>query len=84
MITNEEFEEIVVNVMKRDISSNEDQKKAIFSDPNQSLFLVAGPGSGKTTVMVLKILKFIFVDDIETDEIFATTFTKNDTVITLV
>ena len=76
MITNEEFEEIVVNVMKRDISSNEDQKKAIFSDPNQSLFLVAGPGSGKTTVMVLKILKFIFVDDIETDEIFATTFTK--------
>ena len=65
MISKEKFEEIVVNVVERDISSNEDQKKAILSKPNESLFLVAGPGSGKTTVMVLKILKFIFVDDIK-------------------
>ena len=63
MISYEEFEEIVVNVLERDISSNEDQKQAISSSSNQSLFIVAGPGSGKTTVMVLKILKFIFVDD---------------------
>ena len=76
MITEEKFEDIVVKVLERDISSNEDQKKAIFSMPNQSLFLVAGPGSGKTTVMVLKILKFIFVDDINPGEILATTFTK--------
>ena len=76
MISNEEFEEIVVNVLERDISSNEDQKNAIFSQPNQSLFLIAGPGSGETTVMVLKILKFIFVDDINPNEILATTFTK--------
>ena len=76
MITQEKFEEIVVDVLERDISSNEDQKKAVFSKPDQSLFLVAGPGSGKTTVMVLKILKFIFVDDIAPNEIFATTFTR--------
>ena len=76
MITYDEFEEIVVNVLKRDISSNEDQKKAITSDSNQSQFIVAGPGSGKTTVMVLKILKYIFVDDIAPDEILSTTFTK--------
>lgn len=76
MISEEEFEEIVVNVLERDISSNEDQRNAILSQPNQSLFLVAGPGSGKTTVMVLKILKFIFVDDINPNEILATTFTK--------
>ena len=76
MISQEKFEEIIVNVVERDISSNEDQKKAIFSNPNQSLFLVAGPGSGKTTVMVLKILKFIFVDDIKPNEILATTFTR--------
>ncbi len=76
MISKDKFEEIVVNVLERDISSNEDQKKAIFSKPDESLFLVAGPGSGKTTVMVLKILKFIFVDDINPSEIFATTFTK--------
>jgi DNA helicase-2/ATP-dependent DNA helicase PcrA len=76
MISQEKFEEIVVNGLERDISSNEDQQKAIFSQPNKSLFLVAGPGSGKTTVMVLKILKFIFVDEIKPEEIFATTFTR--------
>ena len=76
MITQEEFEEIVVKVLERDISSNEDQKKAIIAKENESLFLVAGPGSGKTTVMVLKILKYIFVDDINPEEILATTFTR--------
>ena len=76
MITYEEFEYIVVNVLKRDISSNEDQKKAILANSNKSLFIVAGPGSGKTTVIVLKILKYIFVDDIAPDEILATTFTR--------
>lgn len=76
MITYEEFEDIVVNILKRDISSNKNQKKAILSPVNKSLFIVAGPGSGKTTVMVLKILKYIFVDDIEPNEILATTFTR--------
>ncbi|WP_458403605.1 UvrD-helicase domain-containing protein [Methanobrevibacter sp.] len=76
MITYNEFEDIVVNTLKRDISSNEDQKKAILSESDKSLFIVAGPGSGKTTVMVLKILKYIFVDDIDPSEILATTFTR--------
>jgi len=76
LIDYKEFEEIVVNVLERDISSNEDQKLAISSPKDQSLFIVAGPGSGKTTVMVLKILKFIFVDDVSPNEIMATTFTR--------
>ena len=76
MIDYEDFEEIVVNVLERDISSNEDQKSAISSPEDQSLFIVAGPGSGKTTVMVLKILKFIFVDGVLPNEIMATTFTR--------
>ncbi|WP_295622176.1 ATP-dependent helicase [uncultured Methanobrevibacter sp.] len=76
MIDFKEFEEVVVNVLERDISSNKDQNLAISSDKDQSLFIVAGPGSGKTTVMVLKILKFIFVDDVSPNEILATTFTK--------
>jgi len=76
MISYEKFEDIVVNTLKRDISSNKDQKKAILSESDKSLFIVAGPGSGKTTVMVLKILKFIFVDGIDPSEILATTFTR--------
>ena len=76
MISYEEFEDIVVNILKRDISSNKDQRNAILSPSDKSLFIVAGPGSGKTTVMVLKILKYIFVDDIDPSEILATTFTR--------
>lgn len=76
MISYEEFEDIVVNILKRDISSNHDQKKAILSKADEGLFIVAGPGSGKTTVIVLKILKYIFVDGIKPNEILATTFTK--------
>ena len=76
MITSEEFEDILVKILERDISTNVDQRKAIFSEVNDSLFIVAGPGSGKTTVMVLKILKFIFVDDIDPTSILSTTFTR--------
>ena len=76
MISYDEFEDIVVNILKRDISSNKNQQDAILSESDKSLFIVAGPGSGKTTVMVLKILKYIFVDDINPNEILATTFTR--------
>lgn len=76
VISYEDFEKLVVEILERDISSNSDQKAAISADKSQSLFIVAGPGSGKTTVMVLKILKFIFVDDVQPKEILATTFTK--------
>ncbi len=76
MISYEEFEDIIVNTLKRDISSNKDQRKSISANANESLFIVAGPGSGKTTVIVLKILKYIFVDDIPPESILATTFTR--------
>lgn len=78
MISFKYFQKIVIEKLNRDISfeSNENQNIAISSDANDSLFIVAGPGSGKTTVMVLKILKFIFVDDIKPNEILATTFTR--------
>ena len=76
MISYDKFEDIIVNTLKRDISSNKDQNKAIISEADKSLFIVAGPGSGKTTVMVLKILKYIFVDDVDPSEILATTFTR--------
>jgi len=78
MIEWQKFEQIVVNNLKTDItkSKNPDQNRAISAPINQSQFIVAGPGSGKTTVMVLKILKFIYVDDIHPSSILATTFTR--------
>ena len=78
MIEYSDFEKIVLDKLGRDIriEVNEDQHNAVISSPDTSLFIVAGPGSGKTTVMVLKILKFIFVDGIKPSSILATTFTR--------
>jgi Superfamily I DNA and RNA helicases len=78
MIEYSDFERIVLDKLGRDIriDVNEDQHNAITASQDTSLFIVAGPGSGKTTVMVLKILKFIFVDGIKPSSILATTFTR--------
>ncbi|MDW7726579.1 MAG: DEAD/DEAH box helicase [Candidatus Methanoperedens sp.] len=78
MIQLNDFEKIVIDKLERDISKlkNLEQNKPICAPPSESLFIVAGPGSGKTTVIVLKILKLIFVDDIEPSSILAITFTK--------
>lgn len=78
MIEYSDFEKIVVNKLGRDMRAevNPDQYKAISASKDDSLFIVAGPGSGKTTVMVLKVLKFIFVENIEPSDILATTFTR--------
>jgi len=72
------FQRIVVENLGRDIrlEVNPDQNTAISASTNQSQFIVAGPGSGKTTVMPLKILKFIFVYNINPNNILATTFTR--------
>jgi ATP-dependent DNA helicase UvrD/PcrA len=55
---------------------NQDQKDAIEQKSNAPLFIVAGPGTGKTTCLTLRILKLIFVDGISPEGILATTFTK--------
>lgn len=78
MIEYADFENIIVSELERDIrySVNSRQNEAIQAPLNTSLFIAAGPGSGKTTVMVLKILKYIFIDSVEPSSIIATTFTR--------
>lgn len=55
---------------------NKQQLGAIDPGPDASLFIVAGPGSGKTSLLVTRILKLIFVDGVDPRSILATTFTK--------
>ena len=39
-------------------------------------FVVAGPGTGKTTALALRALKLVLVDDVDPGSILATTFTR--------
>jgi DNA helicase II / ATP-dependent DNA helicase PcrA len=73
----DEFETVVVSKI-RDISyeNNDTQNEAISAPIDESLYLVAGPGSGKTTVIALRVLKLVFVDEVDPSNIMVTTFTK--------
>lgn len=78
MISWNEFDHGVINFLEKNISKdgNLSQYEIIHAKPSESLFVVAGPGSGKTTSMVLKVLKLIIVDDINPASIIAVTFTR--------
>ena len=54
---------------------NESQKKAILH-LNGPLYLVAGPGSGKTRVLLWRTLNLIVFHNVRPDEIFLATFTE--------
>lgn len=72
-ITNECFEEAARNCA---ITMDEEQRRIVLAPPHELLHVVAGPGSGKTRVLALRVLKLIFVDAIRPHEIMATTFTR--------
>ena len=76
MIGLDRFISDVRDVLHRDIGSNPEQLAIVSSDFDRCLKVVAGPGSGKTTVIVLRLLKMIYVDDVSPAEIIATTFTR--------
>jgi DNA helicase-2/ATP-dependent DNA helicase PcrA len=54
---------------------NAEQAAGITSLADEPTYLVAGPGTGKTTVLTLRILKLITCDQISPGAILATTFT---------
>ncbi|MFW9886706.1 MAG: UvrD-helicase domain-containing protein [Candidatus Thorarchaeota archaeon] len=43
---------------------------------NGPLWIIAGPGTGKTEVLVIRCLKLLFCDDIDPESIMVTTFTE--------
>ncbi len=55
---------------------NPAQEQAVSAPLTPPTFIVAGPGTGKTTVLVLRLLKHIFVDGLRPEQIIATTFTR--------
>ena len=78
MIPLEDFVSVVQEAIPRfkDSAPNQNQEACIFHPTETPLMIVAGPGSGKTTVLVLRALRLVFVDGFRPEEILITTFTK--------
>jgi DNA helicase-2/ATP-dependent DNA helicase PcrA len=53
---------------------SQEKRCVIEEGAGKPLFVVAGPGSGKTTCLTLRILKMILVDQVPAHGIIATTF----------
>ena len=60
----------------QDSPPNKNQEACIIHPAEKPLMIVAGPGSGKTTVLVLRALRLVFVDGFRPEEILITTFTR--------
>lgn len=54
----------------------DEEQRRVVNHGSGPLWVVAGPGSGKTEVLVIRTLKLIFVDEINPKSIIITTFTK--------
>lgn len=53
-----------------------EQESCILHPAQTPLQIVAGPGSGKTTVLVLRALRLVLVDGLLPEQILITTFTR--------
>ncbi len=71
----EQFLELVTEVLGADRAPNDRQSRCLAANPNQPTLIVAGPGSGKTSVLVLRAIRHILVDRILPEHIVITTFT---------
>lgn len=76
MISADEFLNAITNVVLSGRRPNDRQAECIGHPLSPALMIVAGPGSGKTTVLVLRALKHVVVDGVLPEQIIITTFTK--------
>ena len=73
MIPLQEFDAAVSSIIKK---LNAPQNNCVLHAPVEPLMIVAGPGSGKTTVLVLRALRHALVDGMAPSSIMITTFTR--------
>ena len=76
MISISEFLDAVTTVALQGRRPNIRQEECIKHPLSSGLMIVAGPGSGKTTVLVLRALRHMLVDRMPPDSIVITTFTR--------
>lgn len=68
------FVDAVRNTLGREL--NAPQLACVMHPGPDALMIVAGPGSGKTTVLVLRALRHVLVDGMPPESIVITTFTR--------
>lgn len=71
-----EFVALVVRVLGSARRPNPAQYDCLEHDPGTPLLIVAGPGTGKTTVLVLRALRHVLVDRVAPENVMITTFTR--------
>ncbi|WP_316191869.1 DEAD/DEAH box helicase [Bradyrhizobium sp. SZCCHNRI3018] len=71
-----EFIQLLVRVLGADRDPNPGQRACLEQDLGVPLLIVAGPGTGKTTVLVLRALRAVLVDRVPPECIMITTFTR--------
>lgn len=74
MISLEAFVEAIGSVLDRRL--NDPQMACVGQPTSPALMIVAGPGSGKTTALVLRALRHVLVDGLAPDSVVITTFTR--------
>ena len=74
MISIDAFVEAIGTVLNRRL--NDPQLDCVEQPTASALMIVAGPGSGKTTVLVLRALRHVLVDGLAPDSVVITTFTR--------
>jgi len=68
-ITKKRFDKIFVNM-------SEEQKRIIEDKTTKAMMILAGPGSGKTKVLVHKIASLILTEDVKPEQFMMLTFSK--------
>ena len=76
MLSQEEFLGLIKAAGSDFYPPDDEQAKAVYADPRADLFIVAGPGTGKTSCLSFRALYLIFVAGLTPRSIIATTFTK--------
>jgi len=79
LLSEAQFATLAKSVLRIDILAPAERLSkgaAVLAHKRQSLFLVAGPGTGKTTALALRVLKLLYVDSAKPEAIVATTFTR--------
>lgn len=76
MLENPDFKKFLSHPTVLGRPLNAEQEEAALAPATGAMLVIAGPGSGKTTVLVVRALKMLLVDGFAPEEIVITTFTK--------